>query len=72
MLAIPDQQVNRAARAIIDLINSRPTTPGQHEIATIIERIVAQSVERVPDRHDLVDCKALDREYGPIISAIRS
>jgi hypothetical protein len=71
MIRIPDPQVDRAARTIVDLINSRPTSPSQHEIATIIETTMAASPRRF-DPLDLADCKALDREYGPIISTIRS
>jgi hypothetical protein len=72
MIRLPDPQVDLAARAIVDLINSRPTSPSQHEIATIIQTTMAASPGRASGPPDLADCKALDREYGPIISTIRN
>jgi hypothetical protein len=60
----------QAARAIIELINSRPSSPQQHEIAAIIEATVAAPAIRAPSAPRV--SKGLAQEYGPDISAHRN
>jgi len=69
MFSTPDRSVALAAQAIIDLINSRPISPRQDEIAAIIKSAVAAPLSRTSDRTAMRDEKALDEEYGPIVSA---
>ena len=50
----------RAAQAIVELINSRPRSPRSDEIAAIIRRIaIPEAVASCSQGNDL------DREYGP-------
>jgi hypothetical protein len=49
-----------AARAIIELINSRPTSPRQEEIVAIIRRLSAEATPVPPAARDGLD------EYGPV------
>jgi len=55
----PDRAVELAAQAIVDLINSRPTSPRKDEIADIIARLA--------DATPASASKRLNAEYGPII-----
>lgn len=56
--------VEQAARAIVDLINSRPNSPRPDEIAEIIDKLAVPDVAT----RSCPNCTNLDREYGPIIS----
>jgi hypothetical protein len=51
----------RAAQAIVELINARPRSPRPEEIAAIIEKLAVPAVTTAPCPH----CDSLDREYGP-------
>jgi hypothetical protein len=65
MLTTTDGGAERAARAIIELINSRPASPRQDEIVAIITRLAVERITPAPASS--ADCDALDREYGPIM-----
>jgi hypothetical protein len=58
-----DSGAERAARAIVELINSRPRSPRPDEIVAIINALVRPPAAATPCPH----CAALDREYGPIL-----
>lgn len=62
-----DHGAERAARAIIELINSRPWSPRVDEIAAIIELTVVTPPPRTPSAPSI--SQELDEEYGPDISA---
>jgi len=53
----------RAAQAIVELINSRPRSPRPEEIVAILDTLVRSPAATASCRH----CAALDREYGPIV-----
>lgn len=52
-----------AAKAIVELINSRPRSPRQDEIVAIISSLVPPPVAAAGCPHSA----ALDREYVPIL-----
>lgn len=57
----------QAAQAIVELINSRPRSPHQDEIAEIVRKFTPQRIAAAPCSH----CEeALDREYGPVIRRV--
>jgi hypothetical protein len=56
----------RAARAIVALIKSRPSSPRQHEIEELIEKHVLEAVNPAPPTGSSLD------EYGPDLSTYRS
>ena len=62
--AAPERGSDRAARAIVALINSRPYSPRQEEIAAIIEKL---AIERTPPPPAP---SGLD-EYGPDLTTYR-
>ena len=68
MFSKPHREVDRAARTIVDLINARPISPRQNEIAAIIETIVVEPLLHPYGRAELPNCGDLDKEYGPLIS----
>jgi hypothetical protein len=55
----------RAARAIVALINSRPSSPRQHEIEELIEKYVPRAARPVPSMSSSLD------EYGPDLTTYR-
>jgi hypothetical protein len=58
MVGSPEQ----AAKAIVELINSRPRSPRPDEIADIIKKVAGA---RPPTCSHCDLERALDREYGP-------
>jgi hypothetical protein len=56
----PASGAEQAAQAIVDLINARPRSPRQDEIADIIKTFTT-----TPPPATCGHCDALDREYGP-------
>jgi hypothetical protein len=56
-----DSAAERAAQAIVELINSRPRSPRPDEIAAIIKRLALSGTATASCPH----CEGLDREYGP-------
>jgi hypothetical protein len=56
----PVSGAEQAAQAIVDLINARPRSPRQDEIADIIKSFATTAPSTACGR-----CDALDREYGP-------
>jgi len=60
-----DRDAERAARAIVALINSRPYSPRQDEIEQIIERHVAEARRPAPPKLSSLD------EYGPDLTTHR-
>jgi hypothetical protein len=60
MSTTPHRGAELAARAIMELINSRPISPRQDEIVAIIKRLAV--AETAPAHAP--DCDGLD-EYGP-------
>jgi hypothetical protein len=58
----PQRGSERAAQAIVALINSRPYSPRQDEIAAIIEELAIDRAVLTP-----AQCSSLD-EYGPDLS----
>ena len=52
-----------AAKAIVDLINSRPRSPRPDEIADILRKLAATRPQATCSHCDLE--RDLDREYGP-------
>ena len=63
MLATTKRGAERAARAIVELINSRPLSPRQDEImAIIIKELAVEATMPAP-----LDCDGLD-QYGPDIT----
>jgi hypothetical protein len=67
MCITPDRRVEPAVQAIIDLINSRSTSPRRDEIAAIIARVAVAPVSSANDCSAQFNHKGLD-EYGPDIS----
>ena len=53
----------QAAKAIVELINSRPRSPRPDEIADIIKKLAAARPPAACSHCDLE--RDLDREYGP-------
>lgn len=65
MLTTTDRGAARAARAIVELINSRPISPRQDEIAEIIQRLALEGPKPAPARdHDGLD------QYGPDLTKL--
>jgi hypothetical protein len=62
MLITTGRGAERAARAIVELINSRPLSPRQDEIMAIIKELAVEPTMPVP-----LDCDGLD-QYGPDIT----
>ena len=62
MPTTPIRGAERAARAIVELINSRPLSPRQDEIMAIIKELAVEATMPAP-----VDSDGLD-EYGPDIT----
>jgi hypothetical protein len=62
--AAAHNDAERAAQAIVDLINSRPRSPRADEIATIIKQLAAAQASSTPS---CPHCNDPDREYGPVI-----
>jgi hypothetical protein len=62
MLITTGRGAERAARAIVELINSRPLSPRQDEIMAIIKELAVEATMPVP-----LDCDGLD-QYGPDIT----
>jgi len=62
MLTTTDRGAERAARAIIELINSRPLSPRQDEIVAIIKKLAVQATMPAPGAAPPRD--GLD-QYGP-------
>jgi hypothetical protein len=58
--AHPVNSAEQAAQAIIELINSRPTSPRPDEIVEIIRQLAVARPSA-----SCSHCHALDREYGP-------
>jgi hypothetical protein len=56
----PVSGAEQAAQAIVDLINARPRSPRQDEIADIIKSFAVTAPAGACGH-----CDALDREYGP-------
>lgn len=65
MLTTTDRGAERAARAIIELINSRPISPRQDEIVAIIKRLAVEGTAPAPASSP--DCDGLG-QYGPDIT----
>ena len=62
--AATERGSDRAARAIVALINSRPYSPRQDEIAAIIEKLAIDRTPSPPARSSL-------DEYGPDLTTYR-
>ena len=62
MLITTDRGAQRAARAIVELINSRPLSPRQDEIEAIIKKLAVEATMPAPGAAPSRD--GLD-QYGP-------
>jgi hypothetical protein len=60
-----DRGAERAARAIVALINSRPSSPRQQEIEELIEKYVPHAARLVRSTPSGLD------EYGPDLTTYR-
>jgi hypothetical protein len=66
MLTSTDRGVERAAQAIVELINSRPYSPRREEIADVIKQL---AIEQATAPSSSPDRDGLD-EYGPDLTKL--